>query len=90
MANQKTEYRLLENVGEIRLDEDGTYSFRMFEFDVSGKGYDSPYRAQANLEMRWMTECKRRAGQMDGYEMHADPREYKYHKDAYELLRRKW
>ena len=90
MPTQKTKRRVLDNVGEIWLDENGTYSFRMFEFDVTGEGYDSLYRAETNLETKWMTECKRRCGQLDGYEMHADPREYKYHKDAYELLRRKW
>lgn len=90
MPHEKSKYRLIENVGEIWMEKDGTYSYRCFEFDITESGIETVYRAECKMEGRWATECKRRAGQLEGYEMHADPKERKYYRQAFELLRRKW
>ena len=90
MGVEKAKYRVLEEVGEVWLTEDGLYTYRLFEFDISGSGLETVYQAEAALERRWATESMRRAGQMEGYEMHAKPKEKRYHKQAAELLRRKW
>ena len=90
MPFEKAEYRFIEEVGQIWLTNNGTYSYHIFEFDIIGTGIENIHRAERKMEGRWATECKRRAGQLEGYEMHDNPKERKYQSQAFELLRKKW
>ena len=89
MPTEKIDYRCHEGVGEVRLEKDGTYSFRLFDYPVKKFGYRSLYYAESAMETMWMTECSKAAGQWKGKGPEIGYAEW-YGKEAYALLRRKW
>lgn len=89
MRSHINKSRYYEGVGEITLESDGSYSWRLFEFPFTGNGFDALYRAERSMDSQLMAELYRQAGltSIDHGNTAGAPW---YNDEALKLLRTKW